>query len=99
MLFRKGDSSNSKCKQRFKEKIDMLEAYNGGTLFANVPRDPAREVKLLYLDANRKDNVEKARTSERAEYLATMFLFSSDRCRYEEPSRVVKPGRPQSRSY
>ena len=30
MLFRKGDYSNSDYKQRFKEQIEVLEAYNGG---------------------------------------------------------------------
>ena len=31
MLFRKGDYINSEYKQQFKEQIEVLEAYNGGS--------------------------------------------------------------------
>ena len=33
MLFRKGNYSNLEYKQRFKEHIEVLEAYNRGFLF------------------------------------------------------------------
>ena len=36
-LFRKGDYSNSEYKQRFKEQIEVWEAYNGGVLFGKIP--------------------------------------------------------------
>ena len=62
----------------------------GGPCSRTSPEIRRGGVKLLYMDSNRKDNVENARTSEGAEYLATVFLFSSDRCRYEEPILASK---------
>ena len=71
-------------KQRFKEQIEVLEAYNGGVLFGNSSGETARKIKLLGLDVESVDEVEKAQTSARGEYLATAFLISSDRRRYGE---------------
>ena len=42
MLFRQDDSSNSEYKHRFKEKIKLLEAYNGGKFYGNIPGYMAR---------------------------------------------------------
>ena len=44
-------------KQRFKEHIDVLEAYNGGVLFSNSPGAMAREIAILGLDAETKGGV------------------------------------------
>ena len=82
MLFRKGDYSNLELKKRFKEQIGVLEAYNGGVLFGNIPGATAREIAAPVLDAEIERNVEKAQTSARGKYLATALLLSSDRRRY-----------------
>ena len=71
ILFRQGDPINSEYKYNFKEKIEVLEAYNRGELFRNIPRETARDIKLLDLDANGKDNAEKARASARGKYIET----------------------------
>ena len=84
MLFRQGDCSNSNYKQRFKEKIKVMEAYNGEVLFVNSPGDTAQEIAMLGLDAETDGDVEKAQVSARGKYLATAFLLSSDRRRYGE---------------
>ena len=84
MLFRKGDSSNLEYKRRFKDKIELFEAYNGLTLFQNIPGETAREIKLLGMDADSKYGVEKARTLARVKYIATAFLLISDRRQYRE---------------
>ena len=42
MLFRKGDYSNSEYKRRFKEQIEELEAYNGGS-YSGTAWDIRRE--------------------------------------------------------
>ena len=84
MLFHQGGPSNSKYKQRFKEHIKVLEAYNGGFLFVNSSGATARKIKLLGLDAESADSVENAHTSARGKYLATAFLLSLDRRRYGE---------------
>ena len=47
MLFRQGDYSNLEYKQRFKEQIEVLEAYNGGVLFGNSPGVTVREIATL----------------------------------------------------
>ena len=60
MLFRQGDSSNSDYKQRFKENIEVLEAYNGGVLIGNSLRATVREITLLGLNTEIADDVEKA---------------------------------------
>ena len=60
MLFRQGESRNFEYNQSFKEKLEVLEAYNRGTLFGNSPGAASREIKLLELDANRKDDFRKA---------------------------------------
>ena len=80
MLFRKGDYSNSQYKQRFKEQIDVLEAYNGGFLFGNIPGATSREIAMMGLNVETEGDVEKAQVSARGKYLATAFLLSSDRC-------------------
>ena len=59
MLFRQGDYSNLGYKQRFKEQIYVLEAYNGGVLFGNIPGATAREIATLGLDAEIGADVEK----------------------------------------
>ena len=84
MLFQQGDYSNSDYKQRFKEQIEVLEAYNRRVLFGNSPGAMAREIATLELDAEIGADVEKAQTSARGKYLATAFLLSSDRRRYGE---------------
>ena len=70
--------------QRFKEQIDVLEAYNGGVLFHNSPVATVGEVKVLVLDAKSADDMEKAQTSARGKYLDIAFLVRSDRRRYGE---------------
>ena len=62
----------------------MLGAYNGGTLFRNVPGATAREIKISEMDANGKDGIDKAHTLARGEHLPTAFLLSLDRRRYGE---------------
>ena len=63
MLFRQGDYSNSEYKQSFKEKIEVLEAYNGKVLFGNIPGATAREIATLELDAAVEGDLEKAQAS------------------------------------
>ena len=84
MFFQKGEYSNLDYKQRFKEQIEVLEAYNGGVLFGNRPGATAREIATLGLDAGIKGDVEKAQASASRKYLATAFLLRSDRRRYGE---------------
>ena len=43
MLFRQGDYSNSEYKQRFKENIEVLEAYNGGGSYSETSRELRRK--------------------------------------------------------
>ena len=62
----------------------MLEAYNGGVLFGNIPGATAREIAMLGLDAETKGDVEKAQVLARGKYLVTAFMLSSDRRRYGE---------------
>ena len=62
----------------------MLEAYNGGVLFGNIPGAKAREITKLGLDAETEGDVEKSHISARGKYLATAFLLSLDRRQYEE---------------
>ena len=77
MLFRQEDYINLGYKQRFKEQIEVLEAYNGGLLFGNSPGATAGEIATLGLDAEIGADVEKAQVSARGKYLATAFLLSS----------------------
>ena len=49
-----------------------------------------REIKLLELNANGKDNVKKARTSARGKRLATAFLLRSERLRDRELILALK---------
>ena len=65
MLFRQGNYSNSEYKQRFKEKIELLEAYSRGVLFGNRPGATAREIATLGLDTQTEGNVEKAQVLSR----------------------------------
>ena len=51
MLLRKGEYSNLECKQRFKEHIEVLEAYHRGVLFRNIPGATVREIAMLGLNA------------------------------------------------
>ena len=44
-------------KKRFKEQIEVLEAYNGEVLFRNSPGATAREIEQLGLDAESADDV------------------------------------------
>ena len=60
MLFRQGYYSNSDYKQQFKEQIEVLEAYNGGVLFGNIPGAMAREIAILGLDAETEGDMEKS---------------------------------------
>ena len=60
MLFWKGDYSNSEYKQRFKEQIEVLEAYNGGVIFGNCPGATEREIATLVLDTEIRRDLEKA---------------------------------------
>ena len=60
MLFLQGDYSNSEYKQRFKEQIEVLEAYNGGVLFGNSLGAMARDIATLELDVEIGYDVEKA---------------------------------------
>ena len=84
MLFRKGDNSNLEYKQRFKEHIEVLEAYNWWVLFGNSLGATEREIAMLGLNEEIKGDVEKAQVSSRGEYLATVFLLISDRRQYGE---------------
>ena len=59
-----------------KEQIEVLEAYNGGFLFGNIPGDTEREIAMLGMDAKTEGDVEKAQVSARGKYLATAFLLS-----------------------
>ena len=68
----------------------MLEAYKGGVLFGNSPVDTAREIKLLGIDAERADDVEKVQISARGEYLVTALLLRFDRWRYGELTLLLK---------
>ena len=90
MMFWQGNYSNSEYKQRFKENIKVLEAYNGGVIFGNSPGATAREIATLGLGAEIKGDVEKAQTSARGEYLATAFLLSLDRRRYGKLILLLK---------
>ena len=44
MLFWRGDYSNWEYKQQFKEKIEVLEAYNGGGSYLGTAREPQQEI-------------------------------------------------------
>ena len=57
MLFRQWDYSKSEYKQHFKEQINVLEAYNGGLLFGNIPGPTARNIVLLGLNAETAGDV------------------------------------------
>ena len=59
MLFQQGDYSNLEYKQRFMEKIKVLEAYNGGVLIGNSLGATTREMATLGLDAEIGGDVEK----------------------------------------
>ena len=84
VIFCQEDSRNSEYKQRFKEQIRVLEAYNVGVLFGNIPGAKAREIALLGLNTKTKGNVEKSQIPDRGKYLATTFLLSSYRFQYWE---------------
>ena len=84
MIFRQGGYRNSELKQRFKEQIMVLEAYNRDVLFGNIPGATAQEIAMLVLDVDIEGDVEKAHVSESGKYLATAFLLSSDRRWYSE---------------
>ena len=60
----------------------MLEAYNGGVLFGNIPGATSQEIMILGLDTKTEGKVKKAHISVRGEYLATAFLLISDRLQY-----------------
>ena len=77
-------------KQRLKEQIGVLEAYNRGVLFGNSPGATSWEIATLGLHAAIKGDVEKEQVSERGKYLATAFLISSDRRRYSELILLLK---------
>ena len=47
-------------KQCFKDHIEVLEAYNGGVLFGNIPGATAREIATLGLDAEIGVDLKKA---------------------------------------
>ena len=64
----KGDYSNSEYKQRFKEQIEVLEAYDGGVLFGNSPGDTARDIAMLELNADTEGDADKAQVSARGKY-------------------------------
>ena len=84
ILFLQGDSINSEYRQQFKEHIEVLKENNGRILFGNSLGATTRKIKLLGLYKESEDAVEKDQTSERRKYLATAFLFRSDRRRYRE---------------
>ena len=65
MIFQQGEYSNSEYKQRFKEQIKVLEAYNGGVLFGNSPEATEREIATLGLDAEIEADVEKSQVPAR----------------------------------
>ena len=52
-------------KHRFKEQIEVLQAYNMGVLFRNSPGATAQEISALGLDAEIEADVEKAPVSAR----------------------------------
>ena len=61
----------------------VIEAYNGGVPFGNSPRATARDLKLLKLGADAKEDAEKARESARSKYLRVAFLLIYDQHRYK----------------
>ena len=48
-------------------------------MFGKTPRATDRDIKLLELDTNSKDNSKKAQTLEKGKCLATAFLLFPDR--------------------
>ena len=90
MILRQGGYSNPEYKQRFKEHIEVLEAYNGGFIFGNSPGATTREIAIMGLDMENKGDMEKAQVSAKGKYLATAFLLSSDRWRYGELILLLK---------
>ena len=65
MLFRQGYYINLEYKQRFKEQIEVLEAYNGADLFGNSLGATEREIAMLGLDEEIGADVEKGQTPAR----------------------------------
>ena len=47
MLFKQGDSSNSEYKQRFWERLDVMETYNGGG--GDILLVPAQDVPFALI--------------------------------------------------
>ena len=90
MLFRKGDYSNLEYKQRFKEQIELMDAYNGEVLFGNSPGATSREIVMLGLDVDTEGDVEKVQVSASGKYLATAFMLSSYRRWYGELILLLK---------
>ena len=68
----------------------MLEAYNGGVLFRNIPGATAQAIATMGLNADTKGDVEKAQILARGKYLATALLLSSDRRRCGELIPSIK---------
>ena len=65
MLLWKGGYSNLEYKQRFKDQIKVLEAYNRRFPFGNTLGAMTREIAILGLDAEIGADVEKGQTSAR----------------------------------
>ena len=84
MIFWQGDYSNLEYKQRFKEQMEVLEAYNWGFLFEKSPGSTEQEIATLGLDAEIRGDVEKAQVSARGKYLATAFSIRSNMRLYKE---------------
>ena len=70
----------------------MVEAYNAGVIFRNIPGATAREIVTLGLNAETEGDVEKAQVSARGEYLANEFLLILDRHQYGELILSLKNG-------
>ena len=47
MIFQLEDYSCSEYKQMFKAQIEVLEAYNGGFQFGNIPGATAQDIIML----------------------------------------------------
>ena len=68
MLFRQGYYSNSEYKQRFKDQIELFEAYNGGgVLFSNSLGARERKIRLLEINTETVGDVEMAQILARGE--------------------------------
>ena len=62
--------------------MEVIDTYNGGVPFRNIPGATEREINILGLYPDVKEDVKKARASARGKYLVVAFLLSLDWRRY-----------------